>query len=88
MSDTGGPSVEDLKTIVNGLLTVLRARLGDRSTAILMIGVPIPDSEHDRFAAHFFGPCLSVRGLREWGLREVLRLIDAQDTSQNGKPHP
>lgn len=82
------PSVEELKQRVNQLLHLLRAVYGPRSTAIIMVGIPIGDSEHDRFSAGHYGPCLSARGLLAWGEREILGLIDAGDTSKNGKPHP
>jgi len=82
------PSVAQLVDTVNSILAALHCILGPRSTAILMVGVPIQDSEHDRFAAHYYGPCLSSRGLLEWGSRQVLAQIDAQDSSRNGKPHP
>lgn len=81
-------SVEDLKVLVNGLLAIANAAMGPRSTAIIMVGMPIEGSEHDRFAAYRYGPCLSARGLLAWGEREILKIIDSEDTSQNGKPHP
>lgn len=81
-------SVEELKHFTNGLLAFINKTMGPRSAAVLMIGVPIEDQAHDRFAAHFYGPCLTARGLLAWGEQEALRLIDASDTSKNGKPHP
>lgn len=80
-------SVEEMQHFVTNVLTLLRLTLGPRSSAILTVGIPI-EGEHDRFAANYFGPCLTARGLLTWGHRQVEQLIDAGDTSRNGKPHP
>lgn len=80
-------TVEDLKSYVNALLAMTRRAFGERSECVIMIGIPLAGG-HDRFAAQFYGPCLSARGLLAWGTEAVSNLIDAGDTSKNGKPHP
>jgi hypothetical protein len=61
---------------------------GQRTSCIVMIGMPIQDSAHDRFVAGAGGPCLSLRGLLAWGADNVQEQIDAGDTSKNGREHP
>lgn len=81
-------SVEELNKFATDLLEIAQAVLGPRSSTIIMLGMPIADSEHDRFTGAVYGPCLSARGLLAWGTPAVIQRIDAGDTSKNGKPHP
>jgi hypothetical protein len=81
-------TVAELGEFADSLMAVIRACLGPRSTAVVMLGRPIENEDHDRFVARVGGPCLSSRGLLAWGERAVREKIDAEDTSRNGKPHP
>lgn len=78
-------TVIELKRYTNLLLEVTRALMGPRCSAVLMIGIPVDGESHDRFAANVVGPCLSTRGLLAWGKSQVEQLIDAGDSSKNGK---
>lgn len=86
--DNPPTSVVELQRLTTAFLALAKHVLGARSSGVLLLGMPIPGQEHDRFAAHFFGPCLSSRGLLAWGVPVVEELMNAQDTSKNGKPHP
>lgn len=68
------------------LQRLAKAVLGPRSSAIILVGMPL-DDDHDRFAAGSYGPCLTARGLLAWGSRQIENRIDEGDTSINGKPH-
>jgi hypothetical protein len=85
MTDPSTPPVElsvpELIKLAHGILTLVRAKLGPRSAAILMVGMPHGD--HDNFAAQFYGPCLSARGLLAWGERSITAQIDRGDWSFN-----
>jgi hypothetical protein len=70
------PSIEDLKVFVSAMLSLVAGRFGERASAVFMIGVPVAGG-HDRFAAHAIGPCLSARGLLDWGSKETARIIAA-----------
>lgn len=85
-----GPSmtVHEAQQFVRAMLALIRVKLGPRSAGVLMVGYPIPGEDHDRFAADFFGPCLTARGLVTWGDRAVAEEIDRQDSSRSGRPHP
>ncbi len=80
--------MEALKQEVAAFAALMQARYGERSTVILMVGIPIPGSVHDRFAAKTLGPCLSSRGLLAWGTEAIKVEIDQGDSSRNGKEHP
>lgn len=73
--DAANPTLDELKTVVDALLVMMHTRYGHRSSCIIMLGVPIEGSCHDRFATNYYGPCLVSRGLLQWGEGEVARMI-------------
>jgi hypothetical protein len=81
-------TVPEAQQFVRAMLALIQHRLGSRSAGVLLVGYPVPGEDHDRFAADFFGPCLTARGLSAWGSRAVTELIDQKDSSRSGEPHP
>lgn len=78
MSDqvTKTPELDEMHRLALTLLAIVQARLGPRSSAILMIGTLIDDTSHDRFTVDSFGPCLMARGLLHWGVPAITKHFD------------
>lgn len=73
------PTVEQLRAFATALAAMIQVHFGERSAAIVMIGVP--DGPHDTFAADAFGSCLTTRGLLVWGERAITAHVDRGDSS-------
>lgn len=70
------PTHEQMQELMDLFLSSIKGLYGERTSAIIMIGVPI-EGCHDRFRAEVIGPCLSSRGLLEWGIHAIRRQLDA-----------
>ena len=70
------PSLDEVKLWVNVIAATARVRFGPRSACVVMVGMPIDDTGHDRWAATARGPCLMMRGLMARGSRIVEGIMD------------
>lgn len=69
------PTVDDLKKWCNQVAWSANA-LGDRVACVVMVGVPVAGTWHDRFAATAKGSCLMMRGLFARGSKMVEEIMN------------
>lgn len=74
---TDGPTVAELHELVADLIRSAVALGGPRTSVVVMVGLPVDGTGHDRFAINAVGPCLQTRGLFEWASPQIRLLIDS-----------